>query len=94
MQDDEEEIRRKAYSIWEREGRPEGRHDSHWEQARREAAGQGVTGGGRRRKDAEARTPSAPDGGAGMAEGAPRRLEPGQVPGPNAGSRATRRGRA
>jgi len=33
---DEERIRLRAYSIWESEGHPEGRHDAHWEQARRE----------------------------------------------------------
>lgn len=27
---DEREIRRIAYFLWENEGRPEGRHDSHW----------------------------------------------------------------
>lgn len=86
MQNDEDEIRRRAYSIWEREGRPEGRHESHWEQARREGTGQ--TGPMR---DAQAET--AGDG-AGLAPGAPRRIKPGQTPGPNAGSRATRRGRA
>lgn len=34
MQGDEESIRRKAYELWEGEGRPEGRHDEHWRQAR------------------------------------------------------------
>lgn len=29
-------IAQRAYAIWEREGRPEGRHDEHWEQAERE----------------------------------------------------------
>jgi hypothetical protein len=29
-------IHKRAYEIWEREGRPEGQHDAHWEQARRE----------------------------------------------------------
>ncbi len=33
---DEDRIRRRAHAIWEREGRPEGRHQEHWEQARRE----------------------------------------------------------
>lgn len=32
----EEEIRARAYAIWEREGRPPGREKEHWEQARRE----------------------------------------------------------
>ncbi len=33
---DEERIRRRAHEIWEREGRPEGRHEEHWAWARRE----------------------------------------------------------
>ena len=28
-----EDIARCAYEIWEREGRPEGRHAEHWQQA-------------------------------------------------------------
>ena len=31
-----EEIRSRAYDIWEREGRPEGRDHDHWRQAERE----------------------------------------------------------
>src|SRR5690606_4637375 len=34
--DREERIRIRAHEIWERQGRPEGRNDEHWEQARRE----------------------------------------------------------
>lgn len=33
---DEDRIRDRAYAIWEREGCPDGRHEAHWEQARRE----------------------------------------------------------
>jgi hypothetical protein len=33
-QGDDEHIRRKAYEIWENEGKPEGRHDEHWRRAR------------------------------------------------------------
>jgi hypothetical protein len=33
-----ERIRQRAYEIWEREGRPEGREQAHWEQAEREVA--------------------------------------------------------
>jgi hypothetical protein len=33
---DEHHIRQRAYEIWEREGRPDGRQDEHWAQARRE----------------------------------------------------------
>jgi hypothetical protein len=31
---DEERIRTRAYALWEQEGRPEGRADVHWDQAR------------------------------------------------------------
>jgi hypothetical protein len=40
---DQERIRRRAHEIWEREERPEGRHEEHWTQARREIE---VEGGG------------------------------------------------
>jgi hypothetical protein len=33
-QGDDEHIRRKAYEIWESEGRPAGQHDEHWRRAR------------------------------------------------------------
>ena len=32
----EEEIRRRAYSLWEKEGRPEGKHRHHWTLAEHE----------------------------------------------------------
>ncbi|PJN94137.1 hypothetical protein CNY89_16290, partial [Amaricoccus sp. HAR-UPW-R2A-40] len=34
----EEAIARRAHEIWEREGRPDGRSQDHWEQARIELA--------------------------------------------------------
>jgi DUF2934 family protein len=34
MTDKEKRIRETAYFIWEREGRPEGQADRHWEEAR------------------------------------------------------------
>ena len=34
--DREERIRQRAHELWEREGRPHGRHDDHWQQAREE----------------------------------------------------------
>lgn len=34
----DETIRQRAYHIWEREGRPEGRADDHWQMARSELA--------------------------------------------------------
>ena len=33
--DRREAIRRQAYAIWEREGRPEGKHLDHWLRAKR-----------------------------------------------------------
>jgi len=60
----EELIRRRAYAIWEQEGRPEGEHHRHWEQASREMQGQHDGSGDGAEKDrsepaAEAvRTPS------------------------------------
>jgi Protein of unknown function (DUF2934) len=33
-----ERIRQRAYEIWAREGRPEGRADEHWQQAETELA--------------------------------------------------------
>lgn len=35
---DDSKIRERAHAIWEREGRPEGRHDDHWRQAQQELA--------------------------------------------------------
>ena len=39
-QDREEHIRQRAYEIWERDGRPEGRDREHWLNAETEVAGQ------------------------------------------------------
>jgi hypothetical protein len=36
MNDHDALIGRRAYAIWENEGRPEGQHERHWEQARRD----------------------------------------------------------
>ena len=35
----DKEIERRAYEIWERDGRPEGREEEHWRQAEQELAG-------------------------------------------------------
>ena len=37
--DSEQAIRERAYLIWEREGRPEGRADDHWRHATVEGSG-------------------------------------------------------
>ena len=41
-EDLEEQIRRRAYEIWEESGRPEGMESEHWEQAAREIAASAV----------------------------------------------------
>ncbi len=33
MDDKESAIRQKAYELWEKSGRPHGRHEEHWHQA-------------------------------------------------------------
>ncbi|KQS65355.1 hypothetical protein ASG39_08930 [Rhizobium sp. Leaf371] len=35
---DEDLIKKRAYALWESEGRPEGRHDEHWSKAHQEHA--------------------------------------------------------
>jgi len=35
---DEDLIKKRAYALWESEGRPEGRHDEHWSKAYQEHA--------------------------------------------------------
>jgi hypothetical protein len=35
----EEQVRRRAYEIYEAQGRPEGRHEEHWRQAEKEVRG-------------------------------------------------------
>ena len=42
--DRERRIRERAYEIWEREGRPEGREAEHWERAEAEIAAQAGAG--------------------------------------------------
>ena len=45
MQPDKNEaIRKRAHEIWDREGRPEGRHDEHWRKAEAELAAAGDQG--------------------------------------------------
>jgi len=57
---DENRIRQRAYEIWEREGRPEGRHAEHWDIACREIED----------SDREIRAPEAMDANAAMPGGA------------------------
>ena len=40
MSDDRESrIRQRAHALWEQDGRPEGRHEDHWQQASQEVEG-------------------------------------------------------
>lgn len=41
----EERIRQRAHELWESEGRPEGRHIAHWEQACQECENEDAHGG-------------------------------------------------
>ena len=38
-------VSKRAYEIWEREGRPHGRHEQHWHAALREIGEEGSDGG-------------------------------------------------
>lgn len=40
MSNNEQEIRKRAHEIWESEGRPEGRHEHHWQRAKDEVSSQ------------------------------------------------------
>ncbi|HYD98562.1 MAG TPA: DUF2934 domain-containing protein [Alphaproteobacteria bacterium] len=40
----EDRIRERAYQLWEEAGRPDGAHDQHWEEARRQIEAESVTG--------------------------------------------------
>ena len=87
---DEDRIRRRAHAIWEREGRPDGRQQEHWAQARRAIEAEERTAPLRAAADA-APTPTAPDGGGttpgeaaaeAAAVGAPRKAERAPEPSP------------
>jgi hypothetical protein len=39
MSDREALVKERAYSLWETEGNPDGRHEDHWQQAEREIDG-------------------------------------------------------
>ncbi len=88
---DDDRIRRRAHAIWEREGRPDGRQQEHWAQARREIEAEERTAPPRAAADASptpaAPAPTAPDGGGttpggAAAVGAPRKAERAPEPSP------------
>lgn len=62
---DEDKIRERAYLIWEREGRPHGQHDQHWNQARWELL-----------SEHEIASPADGDAGKTTAKKAPRKAAP------------------
>ena len=41
----EEAIRERAYTIWQREGQPDGRQDEHWQQALEELSAEAAAAG-------------------------------------------------
>jgi len=70
--DREHKVRERAYQIWEREGRPEGREDEHWAQAEREIESEGAAGsssGDAATNVTAADDPTRPASGPGGAEG-------------------------
>ena len=61
---DEQQIRQRAYEIWEQEGRPGGREDEHWAQARREIEAEGLAPAATAEAPEDSSsTVTAPDGG-------------------------------
>ncbi|NYZ17321.1 DUF2934 domain-containing protein [Azospirillum sp. RWY-5-1] len=56
---DDTRIRDRAYELWESEGRPDGRHEEHWHQARRELDGEGASSAA----DSAADSAPGPDAG-------------------------------
>jgi Protein of unknown function (DUF2934) len=71
--DTQERIRRRAYSIWEREGRPEGSHQIHWDQARAEIEAESVAS---RLSEAELAADVAPQTSGGPLEAEPSLEDP------------------
>lgn len=65
----DERIRERAHAIWDREGRPEGAAQRHWEQAEQEISKEDGAGA----KKPSARKPSAAKKPAAKAEGASRK---------------------
>jgi hypothetical protein len=58
MDDNEQAIRKRAHEIWESEGRPEGRHQHHWQRANDEfSSGSNAINAGQ--KNASETTPLA-----------------------------------
>lgn len=60
--DRESEIRRRAYDLWVRDGRPDGRADEHWKNASEEYEAQERTGSHRMETDPELNNPDSTPG--------------------------------
>lgn len=76
----QERIRARAYEIWEREGRPEGREDEHWRQAAAEVDAE----------DSDVSGQAIPAGSSGTSSGLqPGGTVPGGGPGASQGSIGT-----
>lgn len=75
--DTDQKVRDRAHRIWEREGRPDGRHDEHWAQAmheiEKEAAAAGAGDGLKVTPDND------PSRGGGPVEGGPSARDPGRL---------------
>ena len=82
MQDDNETTRRRAYAIWEAEGRPEGRDREHWAQAETEGR-PGLAEAQQPYSSGEQPGPGAPDRNSGLPEAEAQAGE--GVPDPDAG---------
>jgi len=57
-----ERIRQRAQAIWEREGRPEGRHEHHWREAEKEIAAEEFATAAARKKPAASKPRTAKAG--------------------------------
>lgn len=88
MADDKEDrIRQRAYEIWEREGRPHGRHEDHWHEASRGAPGDVGAAQPKPRKAASPRKKAAAGGDTEAPAGLSSGLQPGgTVPGGGPGA--------
>lgn len=60
MEKDERKIRQRAYEMWDRDGRPDGRSEDYWLQAERELAGSDPTAAGSSQSEAAVPTQAAP----------------------------------
>ena len=63
-QDREERVRMRAYEIWEREGRQEGSHEAHWQQAEQEELRDENPGEREQEEDSSSQAAAGEQGGA------------------------------